>query len=276
MKIIEFLTPWEFSPALMMFVIGLGVLYYLGMRATEQADKTAKYYWQTTSFYIGLMSIYVVSHTYLDYLSQYMFWVHRFQHLVLHHLAPLLMILGGMEIIGKSLPTRLVNWSALPAVIRLPIEWPYRLIQHPVIAPIIFVGLIYLWLIPDIHFAAMLSQKLYYLMNWSMLIDGLLFWWLILGPDWKGEGKGFGVRIVMLLVVVVPQQLLGAYLTLSSSVIYDVYEVCGRAWPISPMADQIYGGIITWIPASMMSVLGLILVLRRRLNFQKREENECI
>ncbi|HIF18475.1 MAG TPA: cytochrome c oxidase assembly protein [Cycloclasticus sp.] len=274
MTITEFLTPWEFSPAIVVFVIGLGSFYYLGMRATERADKTAKYYWQATAFYIGLTSIYVVSHTYLDYLSQYMFWVHRFQHLVLHHLAPLLMILGGVEIIRKSLPTWLRNWSELPAIIRLPFEWPYKVIQHPVIAPIVFVGLIYLWLIPEIHFAAMLSQKLYYLMNWSMLIDGLLFWWLILGPDWKGEGKGFSVRIIMMLVVVVPQQLLGAYLTLSSSVIYDVYDVCGRAWPISPMADQIYGGIVTWIPASMMSVLGLILVLRRRLNFQKREQNE--
>ncbi|MEO1888384.1 MAG: cytochrome c oxidase assembly protein [Cycloclasticus sp.] len=274
MTIIEFLTPWEFSPALVVFVIGLGAFYYLGMRATDSADKTVKYYWQAISFYIGLTSIYVVSHTYLDYLSQYMFWVHRFQHLVLHHLAPLLIILGGVEIIRKSLPAWLVNWSALPAVIRLPFEWPYRFIQHPVIAPIVFVGLIYLWLIPDIHFAAMLSQKLYYLMNWSMLIDGLLFWWLILGPDWKGEGKGFSARIIMMLVVVVPQQLLGTYLTLGSSIIYDVYDVCGRAWPISPKADQIYGGIITWIPASMMSVLGLILVLRRRLNFHKREENE--
>ncbi len=274
MTIIEFLTPWEFSPALLVFVVGLGAFYYLGMCATDSADKTAKYYWQATGFYIGLASIYLVSHSYLDYLSQYMFWVHRFQHLVLHHFAPLLIILGGVEIIRKSLPRWLVNWPALPAVIRLPFELPYRLIQHPVIAPVVFVGLIYLWLIPDIHFAAMLSQKLYYLMNWSMLIDGLLFWWLILGPDWKGEEQGFSVRIIMMLVVVVPQQLLGAYLTLSSSVIYDVYDVCGRAWPISPMADQIYGGIVTWIPASMMSVLGLVLVLRRRLNYQKRMENE--
>ena len=78
----------------------------------------------------------------------------------------------------------------------------------------------------------------------------------------------------MMLVVVVPQQLLGAYITLTDSIIYDVYDVCGRAWPISPMEDQIYGGIVTWIPASMMSVLGLVLVLRRRLNYQKSKDNE--
>ena len=107
-----------------------------------------------------------------------------------------------------------------------------------------------------------------------MLIDGFLFWWLVLGPEWHGEAKGFKIRIAMMLVVVVPQQLLGAYITLTDSIIYDVYDVCGRAWPISPMEDQIYGGIVTWIPASMMSVLGLVLVLRRRLNYQKSKDNE--
>jgi len=259
---------------LVVFLGALGALYFLGQRRTPCAEKGAKYYWQGTSFYVGLLSIYIVSHTYLDYLSQYMFWVHRFQHLILHHLAPLLMVLGGMELIRRALPNVGCHWASIPAIVRLPFELAYRLIQHPVVAPVVFVGLIYLWLIPEIHFAAMLSQKLYYIMNWSMLLDGILFWWLVLGPDWQGESKGFAVRLAMLIVVVVPQQLLGAYLTLTSSVVYDVYEVCGRAWPISPMADQIYGGVITWIPASMMSVLGLVLVLQRRFKYQKRQENE--
>ena len=274
MSVTEFLTPWEFSPMLVLFLGVLGALYFFGQRRTPEAEKGAKYYWQVISFYTGLISIYIVSHTYLDYLSQYMFWVHRFQHLVLHHLAPLLMVLGGMELIRRALPNAGQHWTSIPVILRLPVELTYRLIQHPVVAPIIFVGLIYLWLIPDIHFAAMLSQKLYYIMNWSMLLDGMLFWWLVLGPDWQGESKGFAVRLVMLIVVVVPQQLLGAYLTLTNSVVYDVYEVCGRAWPISPLADQIYGGVITWIPASMMSVLGLVLVLQRRFKYQKRQENE--
>jgi len=274
MSLLSYLQPWEFSPLLVVSFLLFAWLYTRGFIATIANTTGSKVYWQAASFYIGLISIYAVSHTYLDYLSQYMFWVHRFQHLILHHLAPLLIVLGAVEIVAKGVPNSWPRWSKLPVLIRWPSEGLYRIIQHPVVAPVLFVGLIYLWLIPDIHFAAMLSKKLYYIMNWSMLIDGLLFWWLVLGPDWKGEGKGFKTRIMMMLVVVIPQQLLGAYLTLSKSVIYDVYDVCGRAWPISPMADQIYGGIITWIPASMMSVLGLILVLRRRLNYQKIKEDE--
>ncbi|MEH6503698.1 MAG: cytochrome c oxidase assembly protein [Cycloclasticus sp.] len=274
MSSLNYLLPWEFSPLLVLSVLIAGGLYTRGVWLTKSDQRTIKFYWQALSFYLGLLSIYLVSHTYLDYLSQYMFWVHRFQHLVLHHLGPLLLVLGGIELVRKGVPEWLPTWSALPAIIRLPCELLYRLIQHPVVAPVLFVGLIYLWLLPGIHFAAMLSKQLYLIMNWSMLIDGFLFWWLVLGPEWRGEAKGFKTRIAMMLVVVVPQQLLGAYLTLTRSVIYDVYDVCGRAWPISPMADQIYGGIITWIPASMMSVLGLVLVLRRRLNYLKRKEHE--
>ncbi|ORU93052.1 MAG: hypothetical protein A6F70_04515 [Cycloclasticus sp. symbiont of Bathymodiolus heckerae] len=274
MTLFEYFQPWEFSPVFVVVWLCVFVFYTCAIINTQAVDKIAKFYWQAISFYLGLISIYVVSHTYVDYLSQYMFWVHRLQHLILHHLGPLLMVLGGMEMMRRGLPRWWPRWSKLPIFIKWPFESLYKFLQHPVIAPVLFVGLIYLWLIPSIHFAAMLSKQLYYLMNWSMLLDGLLFWWLVLGPDWKGEGKGFKTRLLMMLVVVIPQQLLGAYLTLSSTAIYDVYDVCGRAWPISPMSDQIYGGIITWIPASMMSVLGLVLVLRRRLNFQKREANE--
>jgi putative membrane protein len=58
------------------------------------------------------------------------------------------------------------------------------------------------------------------------------------------------------------QIIIGAYIALSDQVLYDVYNVCGRAWPISPHTDQVIGGLTTWIPAAMMSVIGILLVIR--------------
>jgi putative membrane protein len=43
--------------------------------------------------------------------------------------------------------------------------------------------------------------------------------------------------------------------------LYDVYDVCGRAWAIDPLTDQELGGLLTWIPAAMMSVVGSLVVL---------------
>ena len=48
--------------------------------------------------------------------------------------------------------------------------------------------------------------------------------------------------------------------------VYDVYEVCGRAWPIDPDVDQLLGGMLTYIPPAMMSVLGILLILRRAMH----------
>jgi putative membrane protein len=47
--------------------------------------------------------------------------------------------------------------------------------------------------------------------------------------------------------------------------VYDVYEVCGRAWPMPPETDQLIGGVLTWIPPAMMSILGILIILRRTL-----------
>ena len=59
--------------------------------------------------------------------------------------------------------------------------------------------------------------------------------------------------------------LLGAYLTFSNDIVFDVYAVCGRAWPLAPLTDQRLGGLITWIPATMMSVLAVLIILGRLL-----------
>ena len=141
----------------------------------------------------------------------------------------------------------------------------YRLLQHWLVAPLLFVGLIYFWLVPSIHFYAMLSAPLYLVMNWSMLLDGLLFWALMLDSRSRRDGAliGFGPRIFLLLIAELPQIYLGAHIGLADRELYDVYSVCGRAWAISPLTDQNLGGMIIWIPAAMMHVLGALILLSR-------------
>lgn len=261
--VIGFLQPYVFSP-LIAVSFGLALALYLrGLRSARRQGRQTGVL-RPLSFFIGLGLCYFVMHTRFDYYAQYMFFVHRLQHLVLHHLGPFLIALAApWSVLGQGLPERLRN--------RLRPLWDnpvarstYQFLQHPVIAPVLFVGLIYFWLVPAIHFDAMLSLTLYHVMNWSMLLDGLLFWWLILDPRDPSRAitLGFGKRVIILFLIMIPQIVLGAYIALSNAEIYDVYAVCGRAWPIDPETDQRLGGLITWIPAAMMSVLGMVVVLR--------------
>ncbi|MGE5321128.1 MAG: cytochrome c oxidase assembly protein [Hyphomicrobiaceae bacterium] len=271
--VVDILGPWEFSPTVLLACGGSALLYVRGLQRAG-GDGRSPRFWRNTAFFIGLASVYAFLQTHLDYLSQHMFWVHRLQHLVLHHAAPFLIALAApLEVMAQGTPDWLRRRVFVP-LFRNPLTLGlYRLIQNPVIAPLLFTGLIGFWLIPSIHFKAMLSLARYDLMNWSMLIDGLLFWWLIVGPE-KHTGikqLGYGTRIIMLWAIMLPQIAIGAYITLSSSVLYTSYSVCGRAWPIAPITDQNIGGLITWIPAAMMSAVGALVVLRRWRNDNQAE-----
>jgi len=266
--------PWEFSPTVLLACSAAAVLFWRGLRRRREAGLTTGV-GRTLSFYVGLVLIYGVMQTYVDYLSQHMFWVHRVQHLVLHHLGAFLIMLAvPHEVLGQGLPVRLREGVLLPLWRSRLVQLPYRLVQHPLVSPLLFVGLIYFWLIPSIHFAAMLSATRYQVMNWSMLLDGLLFWWLVLDPrpPHQQDSLGYPVRIVMLWAIMLPQIAIGAHIALSKTVLYDVYSVCGRAWPVSPLVDQTTGGVVTWIPAAMMSVLAILLVLRLWMRQSAREE----
>jgi len=272
--LLTLLEPWEFAPAVPIACAAAGMLFWRGRRLREQAGLRTGFA-RTLSFYVGLVLIYGVMQTYVDYLSQHMFWVHRGQHLVLHHLAPFLIMLAvPHEVLGWGLPERLREGVLLPLWRSPPVRLAYRVLQNPLVSPLLFVGLIYFWLMPSVHFAAMLSASRYQLMNWSMLLDGLLFWWLVLDPRSPREPGvlGYPARIVLLWAIMLPQIFIGAHIALSKSVLYDVYSVCGRAWPVSPLVDQETGGIITWIPAAMMSVLAILLVLRMWMRHSARME----
>ena len=260
-EIIRWLTPWEPQPVLIAVFAIVAVCYVRGLARRRRLRDTAP----AIAFGLGLISMYVVMQTHVDYYAQYMFFIHRAQHLILHHLGPFL--------IALSMPTAVLAAGA-PAWLNRgvrglgtlpPVMASYRFVQHPVISALLFVGLIYFWLTPSIHFTAMLSARDYWLMNLSMAVDGLLFWWFMLDPRPPGTTRttySTGLRIIVLWAVMPPQIALGAYIALAPDTVYDVYAVCGRAFPISPIVDQQLGGLITWIPAAMMSVVATLILLR--------------
>jgi Predicted membrane protein len=151
--------------------------------------------WRNAGFLAGLAASYAFLQTRLDYLAQHMFWIHRMQHLVLHHVAPFVIALSApTATLGRGAPRWLMRGVIAPLLHNRMLRLLYRTIQNPLVASVLFTGLIVFWLTPSIHFKAMLSLARYDAMNWSMLIDGLLFWWLIVGPEHRGAIRAAGLR----------------------------------------------------------------------------------
>ena len=253
---LPFWMPWEFSWSVFLATALSLNWFATGVSRLPQTEWPSV--WRQGAFVVGVISIFGVLQTHADYYAQHMFFVHRAQHFVLHHI--------GAFLIAISMPGQAIR-AGMPDFVRSiigsrPIRKSVDVIQHPAIAPVLFVGLIYLWLIPAFHTRVMLDINLYNVMNWSMAIDGIFFWSLILDHRPRPSARlGFGMRALLVIAVEPFQMILGAVLSLSSSDYYPVYRLCGRIWDIAALSDQHYGGLIIWLPSTLTSLAGMICIL---------------
>ncbi len=86
MDSLEWLVPWEFSPTLVASFAVAIALFVRGQRVHRVTGARKILFWA------GLVLLYLSMHTRLDYYAERMFFIHRIQHLVLHHLGPLLVM----------------------------------------------------------------------------------------------------------------------------------------------------------------------------------------
>ena len=251
------IAPWDFSWIEYLGIVLPLVWYIRGLVLTDPADRP--HWLRQTAFFSGIALIYGTLQTHFVYLSQHMFFLNRLQHLGMHHLGPFLIGLawpGGT--LGRGMPDiglRIARASWVQRVLRV--------VQTPVIAGVLFVGLVWFWLLPDIHFQAMISPVLYTTMNLSMVIDGLLFWFFILDPRPSPPARHSQViRLLTCILVIFPQLLLGARLTFGLTPLYSYYDLCGRLFPsVSALLDQHLGGVVVWIPSSMMSSVAFLFMM---------------
>jgi putative membrane protein len=265
--LLYWLDPWEPSPTVVLCVLLAAVLFARGARHARVSIA------RRVSFWFGLTALYVALHTRLDYFFEHEFFMHRLQHLVLHHLGPFFIALSYPgAAIRAGVPFAWRQRWLRPATQSKPARVFFDIVFNPVVAVVLFVGLIYFWLLSPIHFKAMLDYRLYRVMNWSMAIDGLLFWWLVLDPRPAPPARlAPGRRILVVIAAIPPQIILGAYIFFTPHELYPIYSICGRAFTwITPMRDQQIGGLLLWIPGSMMSVIGALIALRHWLRLSAR------
>ncbi len=251
--------PWDFSwPAFL--GIGFTLLWFLrGLRRAGRAAAVSV--WRCVAFLVGLAGLYAVLLTQFEYLAQHMFFLNRVQHLAMHHLFPFLIALSWPgAIIARGMPSGVRRVCA-----SIPVQRALRTLQRPVLAFVLFEGLLILWLVPPVTFRAMIDPQLYAVMNASMVIDGLLFWFLVLDPRPAPQAPvSFFARLCLGFLVIFPQIAVGTLIESAHTDLYPSFALCGRVYPaIGPLLDQQIGGLILWVPAGMMSALAAVLIMVR-------------
>ena len=261
MPLISFLKPWEPSYGLVAILLIAAVLFARG------ANRVGMNAWRRAAFWTGLVLFYVALHTKVDYYAEHQFFVHRLQHLVLHHLAPLILM--------ASYPGSALRAGMPFAWRRSFSDWQQGrsariaafVLLNPAFISAAFVVSVLVWLIPSVQFVSMLDWRIYLFMNWSVAISGLLYWWMVLDhrPSPPSRTRP-GLRVLSPIITMTPQILAGAVITFTTRDLYPVFTICGRAFTaIPPALDQSLGGLIMWVPAAVLETVGAMMALRHMM-----------
>ncbi|HEX7387657.1 MAG TPA: cytochrome c oxidase assembly protein [Castellaniella sp.] len=255
---LTWLEPWEFSPTLVLIFLLSGWLYVRGSKVHRVGRV------RQTLFWFGWVLLYLTLHTQVDYFAERMFFIHRLQHLVLHHLGPLI-IMGSYpgQVLRAGLPQRWRSWLARARHGRGAVHLLETLATHSILIPILFVLFVLVWVEPTVQFYSMLDWRIYRFMNWGVVVSGVLYWNLIMDRrPHPPAGMAAGWRVLSPVFTMLPQMIAGAILVISEHDIYPVFDLCGRAIPgITAMEDQVLGGLIMWVPAGLIEAFGLLYAL---------------
>jgi putative membrane protein len=218
--------------------------------------------WRHTMFLAGLAAFLLSIEWPFAYWEHHLFSAHQLGIMVARIVAPILIVLsrpGRPMLAGLSPPTRrsLLRFAlSRPALSRA-----WRVIAHPITATFLYVATLYLWELPAMQGDAIGVPAAGLAMHFTLFLTGLLFWARVF--EWRpGErSPTHGWRLMMVWIAVLSQILLGAFLTMKSSIFYPAYAASQALGGMTPIADEQAGGFLIWVPSSFLSLAGLVVVI---------------
>ncbi len=257
-------TAWGFvtNPVPSLFLLAAVYFYINGLNNWPNKTHPINI-WQKTSFFAGILVLFLALQSPMEPLAEHYFSIHQIQHLLVRMVGPLLLLLGApLTPMLRGMPPWL-RQNVIRRIVRQPAaRWVYGKITNPIFTVVTFLALLYFWQAPGPHDLAVHNDWVHELMHGTMLISGFLFWWIVIDPKPHRSRLHYGLRVLYLGLIVLPNTLLGAAIVFQEELIYSAYQELPRPWEgFSHQSDQILGGLMLWVPGDMMSIIAAGIVM---------------
>jgi putative membrane protein len=220
-------------------------------------------------FAAGWLVLFIALVSPIHPLGQVLFSVHMVQHeLLMLGAAPLLVLSRPMVAFLRALPPGLSG--ALARVSNTPV-WRriWSAITAPLIAWLIHAIVLWIWHAPALFQATLHNEWIHASQHLSFLLSSLLFWWALLHS--RGNAYNYGAGVLYLFTTAIHSGLLGALLTFARTIWYPDYAHTTQSWGLSPLEDQQVGGLIMWVPACTVYIVGGLLMVVGLLRQSERQ-----
>jgi putative membrane protein len=235
------LSPWRFSvhPSTVFGIIALAALYRwrarVGTRLGYELGRA-----KPALLTLALVTLFLSLNGWLHDLSDsYLFSAHMVQHLVL------------ALVIAPILIMATPGWMLRPALAYRPVAATARWVTSPFRTFAIFNIVMCAWHLPPLYNLAMANHPVHIVQHLMFLTAAVLMWWPILSPLPELPRIAYPMQMLYLFLMSIPMSIAAVYIAYADSVLYPAYAVAPRIWGISPMQDQLVGGLIMWIPGGL-------------------------
>lgn len=264
-------TAWNFNPLPTILVLLAAYIYLNGLSNWERPSHPVNN-WQKASFFFGLFLVFFALQSPLDPLSDHLLSFHQVQHFILRMVAPMFILLGApLTPMLRGLPPWARQGIIKPMARNYYVRRVYSLLTNPIFTIFFFLGSLYLWQFPGAFNLALKNDEVHALMHLTMSLSGFLFWWVVIDPPPHRSRLHYGLRVLYLGLIVLPNTLLGAAITFSDGLIYSAYAEVTQPYGLDLTTDQQLGGLMLWVPGDMMSIVaaGIVMVM-----WYQREEGQ--
>ena len=257
---------WSQVEPMLGAVVATGAIYAVGWRDVSRRTPQRFGPGRLAAFLGGLGAIALAVVSPLDALAGQRLSAHMTQHLLLMMAAPPLLWLGApVAPMLRGLPRR-IRRSVAAGLASRPVRTTGDVIAHPAFGWVSFAVAFWAWHTPRLYELALRSHAWHHLEHACFFATAMLFWRPVIlawparspWPRWT--------MIPYLLLADLQNTVLAAILTLSDRVIYPAYATIARAGTMSALEDQSMGGVIMWVPGSLVFLIAAVWLAMEALN----------
>jgi putative membrane protein len=226
-------------------IAGLAALYQWRRRNRPEGSPGGS----PLAFYSALALLFLSLNGPLHDLSDsYLFSAHMVQHLVLTMAVVPLLILGTP------------GWMLRPTIRSRAVARSARALTRPAVAYAVFNIAMIAWHLPPLYNLAMANHDVHVVQHLTFLVTATLVWWPLLSPLPELPPLSHAMRMLYVVLLMIPMNVIGLMITYADEVLYPAYESAPRITALSPLDDQLVGGLIMWIPGTFI-LIGVASVL---------------
>ena len=116
------------------------------------------------------------------------------------------------------------------------------------------------WHLPPIYNTAMANHGVHIAQHLMFMAAAVIMWWPLMSPLPELPRIAYPAQMLYCFLMTIPMSIVSIYITMADAALYPAYAAAPRIWGLSPMEDQLIGGLIMWVPGSLF-FLGVMSVV---------------